>query len=95
MTLSKISITVILIHVLFVMRFILIHKWKNWNTIPNHKTMNEHNSVNIHDDIAVYLRMTTADEIFPRLYESVVVQSISYFWPEQGSLFVVLDAERT
>ena len=84
-----------MILILFVIRFIVIYKWKGWNTIPNHKTMNEHYGVNIHDDIAVYLRMTTADEIFPRLYESVVVQSISYFWPELGSLFVVLDAERT
>ena len=90
---SKIIITVILI--LLVMGFIVIYKWKGWNTIPKHKTMNEQNSVNIHDDIAVYLRMTTADEIFPRLYEKVVVQSINYFWPELGSLLVVLDAERT
>ena len=65
------------------------------NSVKKHDDIAVHNSVNIHDDIAVYLRMTTAKELFPRLYESVVVRSISYFWPKLASLFVVLDAERS
>ena len=66
----------------------LVHEWKTPNDIPKHQILN------IHDDIAIYLRMTTVNDIFPKLYNSVLVQSIRYFWPELRSLFVVLDDER-
>ena len=47
-----------------------------------------------HNDLELYLRMTTANPIFTKLYKSVLVQSMSYFWPSNFSMVVVLDQEK-
>ena len=43
----------------------------------------------------LYLRMTAADEMFVELYKKVLVQSMRYFWPNNNSMVVVLDQEKS
>ena len=42
----------------------------------------------------LYLRMTTVVPTLPRYYETLLVQSMRYFWPDNFSMVVVLDYER-
>ena len=44
--------------------------------------------------LELYLRMTTAKPSLQRYYESLLVQSMRYFWPDNFSMVVVLDYER-
>ena len=45
-------------------------------------------------DMELYLRMSTYRPIFPQMYDSILVQSMKYFWPDNVSMVVVLDKER-
>ena len=45
-------------------------------------------------DMELYLRMTTARQNLPQMYESILIQSMTYLWPENVSMVVVLDEER-
>ena len=67
----------------------LASKWRGWYGISSKKR-----TITPYDDVAVYVRMTTANKLFPKWYETIVVQTIRYFWPELRSLYVVLDDER-
>ena len=100
----------VVIGTLIEISYIYLVPWRGQNGILKHKTIStkilqalhleeeddeeEETKMNVHADIAVYLRMTTAETIFPNFYNSIVVQSIRYFWPELRSLTVVLDDDR-
>ena len=45
-------------------------------------------------DLQLYLRMSTINPLFVKLYDSVLVQSMQYFWPVNVNLVIVLDNER-
>ena len=45
-------------------------------------------------DMELYLRMTTVKKQLPNMYESILVQSMKYFWSENVSMVVVLDNDR-
>ena len=47
-----------------------------------------------HENLELYLRMTSHKRIFVKLYKNVLVQSIRYFWPDIVSMVVVLDQEK-
>ena len=47
-----------------------------------------------YENMDLYLRMTTENSIFTKLYQGVLVQSMRYFWPVNVSMVVVLDHER-
>ena len=79
-------------------------QWRSWKVehskvvleIANDtkKELIVHKKVSLNEDMDVYLRMSTVNTLFPKLYDSVFVQSIRYFWPELKSLLVVLDDDR-
>ena len=46
------------------------------------------------EDMELYLRMSTVNQALPKFYESVLVQSMKYFWPTNFSMVMVLDKER-
>ena len=52
-------------------------------------------TVEAHENMDLYLRMTAADEMFVELYKKVLVQSMRYFWPNNNSMVVVLDQEKS
>ena len=47
------------------------------------------------DTMDLYLRMSTMKRSLPRYYETLLVQSMRYFWPNNFSMVVVLDDERS
>ena len=51
-------------------------------------------SLSAYANMAIYLRTTTTRPIFIKLYDSVLVQSMKYFWPDNYSMVVVLDQEK-
>ena len=48
-----------------------------------------------HQDMDVYLRMTSANRELVNFYDNVLVRSMSYFWPDIESMVVVLDEEQS
>ena len=48
-----------------------------------------------HQDMDVYLRMTSASPGLTNFYDNVLVRSMSYFWPDIESMVVVLDDEQS
>ena len=44
-------------------------------------------------DMEIYLRMSTINPVWQKFYESVLVQSMKYFWPTNVSMVLVLDNE--
>ena len=49
---------------------------------------------NSNTDMEIYLRMSTINPVWQKFYESVLVQSMKYFWPANVSMVLVLDQER-
>ena len=47
------------------------------------------------DDMELYVRMTSSVPALSKLYKSVLVQSLRYFWPDVSSMVVVLDQENS
>ena len=47
-----------------------------------------------HENLELYLRMTSHKRIIVKLYKNVLIQSIRYFWPDITSMVVVLDQEK-
>ena len=60
----------------------------------NHRLRTE-KTVVAYENMDLYLRMTTVNPLFVKLYKSVFVQSMRYFWPDNYSIVVVLDQEKT
>ena len=46
-------------------------------------------------EMEIYLRMTSANQHLVNFYDNVLVRSMSYFWPDNFSMVVVLDQERS
>ena len=58
------------------------------------KSSNDSASVRAYNNMDLYLRMAASKPSLVRLYESVLVQSMQYFWPDISSMVVVLDKEQ-
>ena len=52
------------------------------------------NTADAHENMDLYLRMTTAHPLLLKVYKGVFVQSMHYFWPANYSIVVVLDQEK-
>ena len=52
-------------------------------------------SISAYNDMELYLRMTASYPQLNKLYRSVLVQSMQYFWPDIKSMVVVLDNEKS
>ena len=65
-----------------------------WKTAHNTSKTPSDNKFTTSISMDLYLRLTTAKPTLPNYYESLLVQSMRYFWPGHFSMVVVLDNER-
>ena len=65
-----------------------------WKMAHNTSKAVSDNELTTSISMDLYLRFTTAKPTLPRYYESLLVQSMRYFWPDHFSMVVVLDNER-
>ena len=80
---------------------IYIYQMGNFYQILMSKTRNANNPrnwdgkpVDVHENMDLYLRMTTGHPILVKIYTGVFAQSMRYFWPDKYAVAVVLDGEK-
>ena len=63
----------------------------NWKMAHNTSKALSDNEFTTSLSMDLYLRLTTAKPALSRYYESLLVQSMRYFWPDNFSMVVVFD----